>query len=142
MLNEEKNTRRRGEGLKIDMEVVGSFDNLREWLSRIGKDRMVVDVMEGLGQMGVDSLADNTPVDTGETASSWGYDLKVRRDTSELSWYNTAHPHVSGNMARMIYTGYGNRTGGYIPPRDYITPAMTPLYEDAVYKIVEAIMSG
>lgn len=128
--------------MRINMDIIGSFDGVREWLNRLTTDDLTIQVMEGMGQMGVDALSKNTPVDTGETASSWGYDLKVGINESELSWYNYAHPQVSGNMARMIYTGYGTGTGGYVPPRDYITPVMSPLFEDAAYKAVEAIMSG
>ena len=128
--------------MDINIDVIGSFDNTREWLNRLAQDDMTIQTMEQMGQAGVDALRNNTPKDTGQTAAGWGYDLKVGRKESELSWYNHAHPHVSGNMARMIYTGYGNRTGGYIPPRDYITPSMSPIYQDAINRVVEAIMNG
>lgn len=128
--------------MDIKFDIIGSFDNVREWLNRIAQDDLTVQTMEAMGQAGVESLAEHTPKDTGQTAASWGYDLKVGRNESELSWYNTAHPHVSGNIARMIYTGHGTGTGGYVPPRDYITPAMTPIYDQAIYKVVEAIMNG
>lgn len=128
--------------MNINIDVVGSFDRTREWLNRLGQDKMMINVMEHMGQAGVDSLERTTPKDTGETASSWGYDLQVRRNKSELSWYNTAHPHVPGSIARMIYTGHGTGTGGYVPPRDYITPAMNPIYEQAVYRIVEEMTNG
>lgn len=128
--------------MDIKMDVIGSFDNVREWLNRIAQDDLTIQTMEEMGQAGVDALYENTPKDTGQTAAGWGYDLKVGRKESELSWYNHAHPHVSGNMARMIYTGYGNRTGGYVPPRDYITPSMSPIYQEATYRVVEAIMNG
>lgn len=124
------------------MDVIGSFDKTREWLARLGQDDLTINTMEAMGQAGVDNLAATTPKDTGQTAAGWGYDLTVRMNQSELSWYNTAHPHVSGNLARMLYTGYSTGTGGYVPPRDYITPAMEPIYKDATYKVVEAIMNG
>lgn len=128
--------------MDINIDVIGTFDNLKEWLNRAAQDDLTIRTMEAMGEAGVNSLASHTPVDTGQTASSWGYELKVGRNQSELSWYNSAHPHVAGNLARMLYTGYGTGTGGYVPPRDYITPAMNPIYEDAVYQLVEAIMNG
>lgn len=124
------------------MDIIGSFDNTREWLSRLGQDDLTIQTMESMGQAGVENLAATTPKDTGQTAAGWGYDLTVRMNQSELSWYNTAHPQVSGNLARMLYTGYATGTGGYVPPRDYITPAMESIYKDATYKVVEAIMNG
>ena len=128
--------------MDIKAEIIGSFDNTREWLARLGQDDLTIRTMEEMGQAGVDALAANTPKDTGQTAAGWGYDLRVGRNESELSWYNYAHPQVSGNMARMIYTGYGTGTGGYVPPRDYITPSMSPIYKEATYRIVEAMMNG
>lgn len=124
------------------MDIIGSFDRTREWLARLSQDDLTISTMEAMGQAGVENLAATTPKDTGQTAAGWGYDLTVRMNQSELSWYNTAHPHVSGNLARMLYTGYSTGTGGYVPPRDYITPAMEPIYKDATYKVVEAIMNG
>ena len=124
------------------MDVIGSFDNTREWLNRLTVNDSVTQAMESIGKQGVDALSSRTPVDTGQTASGWGYELTTGRHQSELALYNTAHPHVSGNMARMIYTGYSTGTGGYVPPRDYITPAMTPIYEGSLYKAVEAMTNG
>lgn len=128
--------------MDINIDVIGDFKNIKEWLNRLAQDDLTIRTMEAMGEAGVNSLANHTPVDTGATAAGWGYDLQVGRRESELSWYNTAHPNVSGNIARMIYTGHGTGTGGYVPPRDYITPAMSPIYEDAMYRLVEAIMNG
>lgn len=136
------NTKRRGDVIDITMETTGGFDNAQNWLTKIGNDRAVNGILKNLGNEGVNSLAANTPKDTGQTASGWGYSIESSRGTSELSWHNFAHPNITGGMARMLYTGYGNRTGGYTPPRDYITPAMEPLYNKASYRIVEEILNG
>ena len=128
--------------MDIKFETTGNFDNLRSWLNKVGSNEQASSVLNDIGKAGVTALANETPVDTGETASSWAYDVKLSSRESEVSWYNTAHPSVSGNLAIMLHTGYVTGTGGYVPPRPYITSAIEPIYSKASYKLVEAILNG
>lgn len=128
--------------MDIKFETIGSFDNLRSWLNKVGSNEKASSVLNDIGKAGVTALANKTPFDTGETASSWAYDVKLSSKESEVSWYNTAHPGVSGNLAIMLHTGYVTGTGGYVPPRRYITSAMEPIYSEASYRLVEAMMNG
>lgn len=128
--------------MDLKMEMIGGFDNTQKWLNKLGNNAITDSILKSIGGEGVSSLSRTTPRDTGQTASSWAYSIEKNRGVSELSWYNFAHPQVSGGMARMLYTGYGNRTGGYTPPRDYITPAMLPIYDKASYRLVEALLNG
>lgn len=128
--------------MRVGIDVQGSFDNTIEWLNRIKEPKDSIKLMEAIGQEGVEALAAHTPVATGETAASWGYELNVGFKETEISWYNDAHPQVAKNVARMIYTGHGTGWGGYVPPRDYITPAMTPVFGNSVDRLMEAIVRG
>ena len=142
MKNEKQNTERKGDLMDIKFETIGDFNNLKSWLNKVGSNQQASSVLNEIGKAGVTALANETPVDTGETASSWAYDVKLGSKESEVSWYNTAHPGVSGNLAVMLHTGYVTGTGGYVPPRPYITSAMEPIYSQASYRLVEAIMNG
>ena len=89
------------------------------------------------GEMGVRALASATPVDSSLTAKSWRYRIiKGRQPTIE--WYNTNV--VSGtSVAILIQYGHGTGTGGYVVGRDYINPAMRPIFDqiaDDVWKKV------
>ena len=128
--------------MDIKFEVTGNFDNLTSWLNKAGSNQQASSALNDIGKAGVTALANKTPVNTGETAASWAYDVKVGRSESEVSWYNTGHPSVSGNIAVMLHTGYVTGTGGYVPPRPYITSAMEPIYSEASNRLMEAISNG
>lgn len=128
--------------MKINIDVKGSFQDTIDWLNEIKEPKRSVDLMNHMGQKGVESLASHTPRATGETAESWGYDLDIGWNTSELSWYNDAHPHISTNIARLIYTGHGTGSGGYVPPRDYITPAIEPIFTTTIDQLLEEMLDG
>ena len=128
--------------MDIKFETTGNFDNLTSWLNKAGSGQQASSALNDIGKAGVRALANETPVDTGETASSWEHDVKVGRNESEVSWYNTGHPSVSGNLAVMLHTGYVTGTGGYVPPRPYITSAMESIYSEASNRLMEAITNG
>ena len=128
--------------MDIKFETTGNFNNTRSWLNKIGSNQHTNSTLNDIGKAGVTALASKTPVNTGETASSWAYDVKSGSREAEVSWYNTGHPSVSGNLAIMLHTGYVTGTGGYVPPRPYITSAMEPIYSQASYRLVEAMTNG
>lgn len=87
-------------------------------------------ILNRYGQKGVDALSQATPVDTGDTANSWYY--KVHRNsknqTSTIVWYNNNNEGGS-NVAVLIQYGHGTKNGGYVQGRDYINPAMRPIFD-------------
>ena len=128
--------------MDIKFETTGNFDNLTSWLNKAGSNQQASSVLNDIGKAGVRALSNKTPVNTGETASSWEYDVTLGKNEPEVSWYNTGHPSVSGNLAVMLHTGYVTGTGGYVPPRPYITSAMEPIYSEASNRLMEAITNG
>ena len=79
------------------------------------------------GKMGVAALEETTPKNTGLLASSWGYKIERNKEAARLIFYNT---DIEGgrNIALLVYYGHGTKAGVYIPPNDYITPAMAPVF--------------
>lgn len=115
--------------MKITFESRGGFDNTESWLKKYSNESFK-SLLETYGKQGVEALARNTPKDTGETALGWQYKISQNGHNSwELNFYNTAHPELSVNLAKLIQLGHGTRTGGYVPPTDYITPSMEPIYK-------------
>lgn len=82
--------------------------------------------------MGVNALSSATPIDTALAANSWGYNLT--KDGNGIAWYNT---DVEGNrmVVILIQYGHGTGTGGYVAGRDFINPAIRPVFD----KIVEDV---
>ncbi len=117
----------------ITIEAGGSFINTQKMLQRMAKQD-IRNLLEKYGSMGVQALKDATPVSTGETAGSWIYEVRQSRGVTEIVWSNT-HNVNGANIAILIQYGHGTGTGGYIQGRDYINPAMRPIFE----KILEDI---
>lgn len=86
------------------------------------------DILNKYGEMGVEALSRNTPKDTGKTASSWSYEVEKTRGGFSIVWSNSnVVNHI--NIAVILQYGHGTRNGGYVVGRDYINPAMQPLFD-------------
>jgi hypothetical protein len=120
----------------ISLFSSGNFDKTRKFLDRI----MNGDIYAGLeqyGRAGVDALASMTPVDTGLTGSSWHYTV-IKGPNPGIAWYNTNT--VAGTpLVILLQYGHGTGTGGYVQGRDFINPAIRPIFDeiaDAVWREV------
>lgn len=105
----------------------GNFNRVERFLNRVS-DREYLNVLDHYGQMGVEALSKATPVDTGLTASSWTYEIERNRDQTTISWLNT-NTNQGVNIAVILQYGHGTGTGGYVQGRDYINPAMRPVFD-------------
>ena len=88
------------------------------------------------GRRGVEALKASTPVDSGKTADCWKYDIEETGNGFTISWSNT-NINDGVNIAIILRYGHGTGTGGYVVGRDYINPAVQPVFEemaDAVWK--------
>lgn len=120
-------------GLSISIE--GSWDKTERWLKKMtskGFDRTLYKV----GSHGEKALGKATPVgETGQTSRGWRYE--VSKD--ELSFNNVAHPQERVNIAKIKDLGHGTGTGGYVPGKHYIKPAMQPVWSLASKLIDEEL---
>lgn len=87
-----------------------------------------VSILERYGQAGVDALAANTPVDTGKTASSWSYEIEVKKDRYTIYWTNS---NIQNGVPIAVILQYGHATnnGGFVQGRDYINPALQNIFD-------------
>lgn len=84
-------------------------------------------ILDKYGKEGVSLLSKNTPVDTSKTAQSWTYKIENSKGKTSINWYNTNV--INGvNIAIILQYGHGTQNGGYISGRDYINPALLPLF--------------
>jgi hypothetical protein len=113
--------------MKFSFESKGGFNKASKWLDDISNTntRKLVDKVS---KEGTNSLSINTPRSTGETAASWKEKVTVTDDTIEVAWINEAHPESDVSVAKLIETGHGTRTGGYVPAKPYIKDAMKPVW--------------
>jgi hypothetical protein len=96
-------------------------------------------VLRSVGQYGVDRLSEMTPIDTGETASSWSYDITIRRGRAFIVWTNSVMAGSTPLVILLRY-GYGTGTGGYVRARNFITPAMEEVLAEIQDKIAAEVI--
>lgn len=110
---------------KLEVKQEGA-DTLK-FLKRI-KDLRIESILRKYGEAGVSALMAATPVDTGKTASMWGYEIEKTSSGWTINWTNdNVNNYV--NIAVILQYGHGTGTGGYVAGRDYINPAMAPIFD-------------
>lgn len=95
-------------------------------------------VLDSLAQRGVSALAAATPVESGLTASSWGYEITRSSGSTTIMWTN-ANVNQGVPIAIILQYGHGTGTGGYVQGRDYINPAMKPVFDEISRKVGEVL---
>ena len=105
----------------------GDFSKLTRYLMKT-KEAIKVSDLERYGKEGVAALASATPVDTGLTANSWFYEIDRTDTSASISFYNS---NVQNGIPRAIILqyGHGTRNGGWVQGRDYINPAIAPIFD-------------
>lgn len=93
------------------------------------KELQIESVLNKYGSKGVQALAAATPVDSGRTASSWGYELERTGNGWTIHWTND-NINKNVNIAIILQYGHGTGTGGYVAGRDYINSALAPIFEE------------
>lgn len=111
----------------IEMSFKGDFETSK-WLQRV-KDQNLRSVLNDAASRGLAALQSATPEKTGKTARSWDYKIVRTKRGIKIVWYNT---HVVNGVpiAIILQYGHGTRQGGYVQGRDYINPAMRPIFNE------------
>lgn len=105
----------------------GSFKNTERYLSRLKQGQLFA-ILDKYGEIGVAALSNATPKDSGETAASWAYTIETRPGYYSIKWSNS-HVNKGAPIAVLLQYGHGTGTGGYVQGRDYINPAIRPIFE-------------
>lgn len=123
----------------IKVTKKGNFNKTRNIIKNI-QNKKYMDILERIGRLGVDALSRATPVDTGKTSDSWGYSIERGKDSVSVVWTNSNIVNGWANVAVLIQYGHATRNGGYVQGRDYINPAMRPLFDQLAKEAWEAII--
>jgi hypothetical protein len=87
--------------------------------------------LDRFGREGVAALASATPVDSGLTASSWYYEITYTKSGAKIAFYNS-NINDGVPIAIILQYGHGTGTGGWVEGRDYINPAIQPIFDRIV----------
>lgn len=111
----------------ISFRQKGDFSKLTRFLEK-AKEAVKLGDLDRYGQEGVAALASATPVDSGLTANSWYYEITHEKGSATISFYNS-NINKGVPIAIILQYGHGTRNGGWVEGRDYINPAIQPVFD-------------
>lgn len=121
----------------IKMVCTGSFNKTEQFLKKANKASKTIDLTK-YGEKGVAALQAATPTRTRKTASSWYYKIEKSGSTITLSFLNS-NVNKGVPIAIILQYGHGTNNGGWVQGRDYINPALRPVFDEmaeAIWKEV------
>lgn len=124
----------------ISVEAPGSFKKTEEFLSKMARADFF-SLLDRYGQVGADALASATPVDSGLLANSWTYEVIKKKGKYAIVWHNT---NIENGIpvAILIQYGHGTGTGGWVDGRDYINPAIQPIFDQITDEVWRQVTNG
>ena len=114
----------------ISFRLKGDFSKTRRYLEKSSEAVKRID-FDRFGRAGVAALSSATPVDSGLTASSWKYEVKKGNGEVVITFLNT-NIQNGVPIAVILQYGHGTRNGGWVQGRDYINPAVRPIFDEIV----------
>lgn len=118
----------------------GDYSKATRWLEKL-KEVTRRGILDQYGRAGVEALSSATPVASGTTAASWSYEIEHSAGSAKLIFTNS-NVNDGVNIAVILQYGHGTGTGGWIQGRDYINPAIQPIFDeitDAAWKEVTSV---
>jgi len=105
----------------------GDFSKLTRFLEK-AKEAVRLGDLDKYGREGVAALSSATPVDSGLTARSWYYKIENKNGSAAITFHNS-NIQNGVPIAVILQYGHGTRNGGYVQGRDYINPAIQPIFD-------------
>ncbi len=111
----------------IRFEQQGDFSKLNKYLERL-KESVNIGMLDKYGKEGVAALSSATPIKTGLTAKSWSYEIERKNGTISINFKNS-NIKQGVPIAVILQYGHGTNGGGWVEGRDYINPAIQPIFD-------------
>lgn len=115
----------------IVLKEKGDFSTTIKYLKKLDNAEKS-NIFDKYGQLGVDALQSATPRDTSATANSWKYDVYYNKNESVRIVFSNTNIVDGVPIAILLQYGHGTRNGGYVEGRDYINPAIQPIFDELV----------
>lgn len=114
----------------IRLSSKGNFSYTESFFKKASKT-WYLDILTKYGDEGVAALQKATPIDTGKTANSWGYKIIKNKNGYSIIWFNNnlSEGDHGAPVVVLLYYGHITKTGGYVEGRDFITPAIRPIFD-------------
>lgn len=114
--------------MKIRTTLTGSTKKMTNFLKQ-AKDSDYTSIIRSYAEAGVIALSSNTPVKTGTTANSWGYEIRVTKNTTRVYWTNDNMAENGTPVVILLEYGHGTKSGGFVRGRNFIAPAIQPIMD-------------
>lgn len=125
----------------VSFKHSGNFNRTTTFLSK-ARTLNFRSVLSIYGEKGVEALSAATPIDTGLTANSWSYQIIHSKNLYTIAWNNSNLSDYGTPIAILLQYGHGTQNGGYVHGRDYINPAIQPIFDkmaDEAWKEVQRL---
>lgn len=126
--------------MELNFETEGNFSRLEAFLGKFSHGGLY-NQLEKYAQMGISTLESSTPTDSGLAAESWYYEIEISTKQCTIHWCNRDLEN-GFPVAVMLQYGYSTGTGGYVSPRDYINPAIRPVFDQIAESVWKAVTSA
>lgn len=122
-------------GIRIRQK--GNFKNTERFLRNASSFDPIY-ILQRYGEIGVEELRRVTPKDSGLTADSWYYEIEKDKGKYTIRWLNSNV--VDGvNVAILIEYGHTTKSGTYVPPNQFIAPAINEVFRRLAIQIGEEV---
>lgn len=111
----------------IRVKQKGDFSKTHKFLNN-SKKLDVSRCLAKYAEQGLQALSSATPIDTGETSASWYYKIEQTKNGYSLKFFNS-HKEDGVPIAIILQYGHATRNGGWVEGRDYINPAIGPIFD-------------
>lgn len=111
----------------ISFRHKGNFSKTTRYFEKVKKGARL-SILEKYGREGVAALASATPVESGATAAAWYYEIERSGDSAKITFLNS-NINKGVAIAIILQYGHGTGTGGWVEGRDYINPAIQPIFD-------------
>lgn len=121
----------------ISIRTKGSWKKTDKFFSAL-LSPIKMDTLHRYGRKGVKALESTTPTDSGLTATSWYYKIEKNDGSARIIFCNSNF-NEGVPIAIILQYGHGTNNGGWVEGRDYINPAVQPVFDqlaDAAWKEV------
>ncbi len=125
----------------IKITQKGDFKKTHKFLNSITFNQHFIKILEDYGRQGVEALSSATPIDTGNTAASWTYSVEKNQNGYAVTWSNT-NINNGVNIAIILQYGHGTGSGGYVKGKNYINPALQPIFDSMANELWKEVTSA
>lgn len=127
--------------MAVSFATSGDFNNTERFLQAVQKID-IPGILNACGQEGVSALSSATPIETGLAAHSWGYRVLSGGGNYTIEWYNSDIENGGFDVILALQYGHGTGTGGYVSGRDFINPAIRPVFDKIAERVWKAVTSA